>query len=265
VTRVSLGAQSFHDAKLRVLERDHDAEQIARAVSQARRFARSVSLDLIFAAPGETLDDWRRDLAAALALAPDHLSTYGLTYEKGTAFWPRLLRGELAPAEEEGERQMYEAAIDTLSAAGFEHYEVSNFARPGHRSRHNEAYWLGREYYAAGPGAARHLAGRRETNHRSTTTWIRRLLAGQSPTAESELLTPELRARERVIFGLRRLEGIDLQEIARDTGVDVARLLARPIEKHLAIGCLVREGSRLRLTRAGLLVSDAMWPEYLEV
>ena len=102
---------------------------------------------------------------------------------------------------------MYELAIDTLTAAGYEHYEVSNFARPGHRCRHNENYWLGGEYFAAGPGASRFIAGRRETNHRSTTTYIQPLLSGESPVAESEQLGPEDSARERLVFALRRLEG----------------------------------------------------------
>src|SRR6185437_14610604 len=124
---------------------------------------------------------WRDDLLHAVALAPDHISTYGLTFERGTTFWGRLSRGELRQANEELERDMYLAAIDTLGAAGFEHYEVSNFAQPGKRCRHNEVYWAGEEYYAAGPGAARYLDGRREMNHRSTTAWLKRVLADESP------------------------------------------------------------------------------------
>ncbi|MBW8884077.1 MAG: radical SAM family heme chaperone HemW, partial [Planctomycetia bacterium] len=181
VTRLSLGAQSFHDWKLRLLERDHDAAAIRAAAEFARRFATSLSLDLIFGAPGESLADWKKDFHAAIDLLPNHISTYGLTFEKGTSFWSRLTHGELSRIDEETERQMYEAAIDTLTAAGFEHYEVSNFARPGHRCRHNENYWLGGQYFAAGPGAARFVGGVRQTNHRSTTTYMARVLSGQSP------------------------------------------------------------------------------------
>jgi putative oxygen-independent coproporphyrinogen III oxidase len=267
VTRISLGAQSFDPRVLKLLERDHTPEQIAVSYDSARRMAQSVSLDLIFGVPGQSLADWQHDLAAALALAPDHLSTYGLTFEKGTAFWSRLGRGEMTRADEDLERAMYEAAIDTLTAAGYEHYEVSNFARPGHRCRHNETYWTGRPYFAAGPGAARFLAGRRETNHRSTTTYIARVLAGHSPVAESEELAPEDAARERLVFALRRLEGIDLDQFAAETGFAAEQLGGDALPRFMGQGLLeiVEHGIhlQLRLTRRGLLVSDAMWPEFL--
>jgi oxygen-independent coproporphyrinogen-3 oxidase len=160
---------------------------------------------------------------------------------------------------------MYEMAIDTLTAAGFEHYEVSNFARPGHRCRHNETYWLGRAYFAAGPGAARFIGGRRETNHRSTTTYIRRILAGQSPVAESEQLGAEDSAREWLVFALRRLEGIDLAQFAADTGFSVEAIASDALPRLLELGLLEIVAGRLKLTRRGLLVSDAIWPEFLRV
>jgi len=264
VTRISLGAQSFDPRKLAVLERDHGPREIVDALAAARDVTSSVSLDLIFGVPGESLEDWRRDLELALDLNPDHISTYGLTFEKGTSFWSRLLRGELRRLDEELERQMYERAIDTLTAAGFEHYEVSNFARPGHRCRHNENYWLGGAYYAAGPGAARFVGGRRETNHRSTTTYIQRVLAGQSPVAESEQLVPEDAARERLVFALRRLEGVDTAEFAATTGFAVEQL-GDALPRLLDAGLLEFAAGRLHLTRRGLLVSDAIWPEFLRV
>jgi oxygen-independent coproporphyrinogen III oxidase len=263
VTRVSLGVQSFNPRKLALLERDHGPAEIQLAYERARGFAQSVSLDLIFGVPGETLDDWQRDLEAALALAPDHVSTYGLTFEKGTEFWSRLSRGELSRVEEGTERQMYETAIDTLSSAGYEHYGVSNFASPRHRCRHNEVYWTGGEYYAAGPGAARYLGGRREINHRSTTTYISRVLAGQSPIAESEQLGPEDAARERLVFALRRLEGIDAKQFAAATGFTIEHLGGAALPRLTEQGLLELRDNRLRLTRAGLLVSDAIWPEFL--
>ena len=263
VTRVSLGAQSFQERKLRVLERDHSADDIARALQLVRQFADSVSLDLIFGVPGESFADWRSDLDSALALKPDHVSTYGLTFEKGTAFWNRLSHGELARIDEEIERQMYELAIDTLTAADFEHYEVSNFARRGHRCRHNETYWTGGQYFAAGPGASRFVAGRRETNHRSTATYMVRVLGGLSPVAQSEQLGPEDAARERLVFGLRRLEGIDVAAFAATTGFSADDLGGAALTRFVEQGLLDLSGSRLRLTRRGLLVSDAMWPKVL--
>jgi oxygen-independent coproporphyrinogen III oxidase len=263
VTRVSLGAQSFRAEKLALLERDHRAADIERAFAVARGFAQSVSLDLIFGTPSETLAGWQRDLETALAQAPDHVSTYGLTFEKGASFWSRLTRGELARLEEDVERQMYELAIDTLTAVGLEHYEVSNFATAGHRCRHNETYWIGGQYYAAGPGASRYISGRRETNHRSTTTYISGVLAGQSPVAESEQLGAEDAARERLVFALRRLEGIDVDEFAAVTGFTVEQLGCAALPRLIDLGLLDLIASRLMLTRRGLLVSDAIWPEFL--
>jgi oxygen-independent coproporphyrinogen-3 oxidase len=263
ITRLSLGAQSFQPDKLQILERDHQPGEIESAFHAAKDIARSVSLDLIFGTPGETVEAWENDLNRALALRPDHVSTYGLTIERGTSFYPRVERGELVPAPEEAAATMYERAIDLLTAAGYEHYEVSNFALPGHRCRHNETYWLGREYFAAGPGAARYVGGERSMNHRSTTTWMQRLARGESPVAESEKLEPEERARERLVFGLRRLPGIELESFARETGYTVQDLGGLTLERYLEHGWLELQGSQLRLTRRGLLISDSLWPGLL--
>lgn len=264
VNRVSLGAQSFDAAKLRLLERDHAAADIARAVDRLRPRIPAVSLDLIFGVPGETLAVWQTDLEAALRLAPQHVSTYGLTIEKGTSFWSRRRRGELAVLEEETELALYAAAIEQLTSAGFEHYEVSNFARPGFRCRHNETYWAAGEYYAVGPGAARYVRGRRETNHRSTTTYLRRVLSGQSPTAQSETLTPEDRAREALVLGLRRMSGVGREEFAAGTGWDLEALAGDVLRRYAALGLLIDDGRRVRLSRQGLYVSDALWPALLQ-
>lgn len=263
VNRVSLGAQSLQMRKLRVLQRDHAPDDVRRAMDLLRPQIPAVSLDLIFAAPDEGVGEWNADVQAALRLAPDHLSTYALTIERGTTFYGRWRRGQLLQPDEETEAAMYELAIDTLTAAGFEHYEVSNFARPGCRARHNEAYWMGREYLAAGPGAARFVSGRREVNHRSAFTWMARLLAGQSPVAEREQLEPEDRAREALVLGLRRLEGVERQSFARRTGFDLDALAGAALQQHVQWGLLQDDGRRVRLTRKGLLVSDSLWPAYL--
>jgi oxygen-independent coproporphyrinogen-3 oxidase len=261
VSRVSLGAQSFRADKLRLLERDHEAGDIDRAVRLLR--ARGIKVDLIFATPGETMPQWATDLDVALALEPDHVSTYGLTFERGTTFWNRRLHGELAQVDEELERAMYALAIERLTAAGLEHYEVSNFARPGQRSRHNQAYWSGDGYWAAGPGAARYVDGVRSTNHRSTTTYLDRVLAGQSPVVEREELDAEARARELLVFGLRRIDGVTRQEIAARSGYTIDQLIAAPLRKFVDLGLLHDSGEQVKLTREGLFVSDAIWPEML--
>jgi oxygen-independent coproporphyrinogen-3 oxidase len=262
-TRVSLGVQSFNAAKLRVLERGHTAADVFRCVDSSRQAGLAVAIDLMFAAPGETLDDWRRDVQTALSLEPDHVSTYGMTWEPRTAFAARRSRGELHAQDEEAERAMYAEAIDALTAAGYEHYEVSNFARPRCRSRHNEVYWAGREYFAAGPGAARYIEGVRETNCRSTTAYIKRVLNGESPVADRERLTDEGRAREQLVLGLRRLEGIERRQFADETGFAVDALIERPLARFTQLGLLSDDGSRIRLSLEGLYVSDALWPDLL--
>ncbi len=263
VNRISLGGQSFDPRKLKLLERDHSPEQLTAAISIARRHIASVSVDLIFGVPGETLATWQRDLETALALEPDHVSTYGLTFERGTAFWSRLAKGSLMRIDEDAEGTMYAAAIDTLASAGFEHYEVSNFARPGHRCRHNEIYWSGGGYWAAGPGAARFVDGRRETNHRSTTTWLRRVLTAGSPVAESETLSPRDRARELLVFGMRRMAGVERQSFARVTGCEIDELAGAELAELARLGLVDVEPAGVRLTRSGLFVSDAIWPRLL--
>ncbi|MCU0960257.1 MAG: radical SAM family heme chaperone HemW [Pirellulaceae bacterium] len=263
VNRLSLGAQSFDPHKLEQLQRTHRPADIRQIYPLVRAAFPSVSLDLICAVPGETGDQWRADLDAALALEPDHLSVYTLTFEKGTTFWGRRLRGTLRPPDEETQRARLELAWDRLIAAGWEHYEVSNFARPGHRCRHNEVYWRGEPYLAVGPGAARYVDGCRETNHRSTFTYLRRVRAGLSPVAESERLTAVDRAREMLVFRLRMLEGISRAEFRQRTGCDLDELAGRPLRRFAAWGLVQDTGDRIRLTREGLLVSDALWPDLL--
>jgi oxygen-independent coproporphyrinogen-3 oxidase len=263
VTRVSLGGQSFDATKLRLLERDHGPADVARSVDFVRGAGMHVSLDLIFGAPSETLESWRRDLNAALRLTPDHVSTYGLTFERGTTFWGRLTRGDLTRLDEELERSMYITAIDALTAVGFEHYEVSNFAQTARRCRHNEVYWAGEEYYAVGPGAARYIDGRREMNHRSTTTWLRRVLGGESPVADSETLSAEDRARELLVLGLRRLDGVKRTEFLARTAYTLDALGGKSLTDFVTRGLLSDDGQTVRLTREGLMVSDAIWPYLL--
>lgn len=263
VNRVSLGAQSFDDATLTLLERDHQRGDIVSAVQRLMGRIGNVSVDLIFGVPGQSLALWKETLAEAIALGPTHISTYGLTFEKGTLFWNRLNRGELRQADEELEREMYATAMDQLTAAGFEQYEISNFARPGFACRHNEIYWRGIPYFGFGPGAARFIGGRRLTNHRSVTTWLQRVFDGESPIGEIDELSPEDRARELLVLSLRRCEGIDKREFATNTGFDVRELAGEAIDRHVAGGLLEETETHLRLTRAGRFVADTVFVDLL--
>lgn len=258
VNRVSLGVQSFDADVLAVLERDHRRDTARQAIECVRSRIGNLSLDLIFGVPGQSLDLWRDTLREAVALGPTHLSTYGLTIEKGTAFWTRREKGRLVPLPEETERAMYAAAMDQLAAAGYVQYEVSNFARPGYRCRHNETYWKALPYYGFGPGAARYRNGRREINHRSTTTWLRRIRAGESPIAEAEQLSDEDRAREALVLALRMTDGVACEAFQQRFGVHPEDLAGEAIARHCAAGLLEAADDHLRLTREGRFVADAV-------
>jgi oxygen-independent coproporphyrinogen-3 oxidase len=263
VNRVSVGGQSFDRDKLQVLERTHTPESLVTTIQMLRDYFPKVSLDLIFGVPGETLTRWQDDVEAALDLGVSHISTYGLTFEKGSAFWGRLQRGDLRSIDEEIELEMYKYSCDRLVEAGLEHYEVSNFARPNERCLHNETYWSGRRYWAFGPGAAFFLGNTRGVKHRSTTTYIKRLMKGESPVAEQEEITEEQLIRERLVFGLRRMEGVDLESLGLEGHPELSRELQEILDRHLEKGWLERSGTRVKLTRSGLWISDSLWPDFL--
>lgn len=263
VNRLSLGVQSFQHPKLAVLERDHDGNAACRAVELAASTIANVSIDLIFAAPQETLAQWHEDLAQATRLPISHFSTYCLTYEKGTQFWNRLQRNGQMRADEETELAMYLAAIEHAREQGFGHYEISNFALPGFQCRHNQCYWDGLGWYAAGPGAARFVDGYREVNHRSPTTYIKRLLAHDSAVCESDQLTRQTWARERLAFGLRQLAGVDLHKLSQATSWKVEQHCGELLDHFCNQGWLTRQGNCIKLTPAGLVISDSILGQLL--
>jgi oxygen-independent coproporphyrinogen-3 oxidase len=262
-TRVSLGAQSLDATTLAALDRDHSPDDVRRAVDILLDHGFTVSVDLMTAAPGQTLDAVERDLDAVVALGSQHLSVYCLTWEKGTQFESKSRRGLLARVDEPLERAMLELSIDRLTAAGFEHYEVSNFARPGFRCRHNETYWDCLPWEAFGPGAARFDGRVRITNHRSTTTWMRRVLAGEDFTGDRDSMTPLEAAQERVVLGLRRRDGLRRAAFLAASGLDLDLVAGVPIRRWIDRGLATDDGEHVRLTREGLLVSDALWAEVL--
>jgi len=262
-TRVSLGGQSLDATTLAALDRDHTPDDVRQAVDILLDRGLAVSVDLMTAAPGQTLADVDRDLDALVALGTQHLSVYCLTWEKGTQFESLSRRGMLRPADESLERSMLELTIDRLEAAGFEHYEVSNFARPGGRCQHNETYWDCQPWEAFGPGAARFDGRERITNHRSTTTWMRRVLGGEDFTGDSETMTPLQAAQERVVLGLRRRDGLRRDAFLKASGFALDDMAGASIRRWIARGLATDDGEQVRLTREGLLVSDGLWAEVL--
>ena len=263
VNRLSIGGQSFQAAKLKRLERDHSPNQLVESVRIAMRHFDSVSLDLIFAAPDETLTGWDDDLCKLIELGVQHVSTYGLTFEKGARFWGMRERKEMESVSEELELELYQHAIEKLCGVGFEHYEISNFAKPGQRCRHNQSYWLGKPWWAFGPSAARYVGGCRSVNHRGTLEYIRRIERQRTAVDEFERLTPEQMIRERFVFGMRQLSGVNWEAMKSETESSIIQSIESAIEKHVAAGWMVREGGQVRLSRQGLMISDALWSEYL--
>ncbi len=263
VTRVSLGGQSLDATTLRALDRDHAPVDVVAAAERLRQRGIVVNLDLMIAAPGQSVADVDRDLEAAVGLSSEHVSVYCLTWEKGTAFDSQRRKGLVAAVDETVERAMFERAIDRLEAAGYEHYEVSNFARPGFRCRHNEAYWDCRPWEAFGPGAARFDGRTRSTNHRSVTAWIDRVLAGADFTGDRDAMTDEQAARERIVVGLRRRDGIDRGPFLDASGFELDTLSGSAIGGWVAAGLAIDDGRRVRLTREGMLLSDGLWADVL--
>jgi oxygen-independent coproporphyrinogen-3 oxidase len=258
VTRISLGAQSFQAPLLRVLDRTHSPAEVPRAVERVKGCGLLVSLDLIFGVPGQTVGEWQADLARALALGTDHVSTYGLTYEKGTPLWKQRRRGLVRPLDEADELALYSAGIDTLVGAGFEHSEISNFARPGRQCRHNLVYWANEAYFGFGMGAARYVQGSRELNTRDLGAYVRLALTRESTTWQSEELGPEERAKETLAVQLRRAIGCQRGRFLLQTGFSLEEAAGRGLGPLVEQGLLVDDAAGVRLTRRGKYVADAV-------
>jgi oxygen-independent coproporphyrinogen-3 oxidase len=221
-------------------------------------------LDLIFAAPEETLDEWHKDLTQVLRFGVGHVSTYGLTIEKGASFYGRLQRQEITKIDEQLELDMYNLAIDTLGASGIEQYEISNFAVDGQACHHNQAYWNSDRWWGFGPSAASYLGSTRAVNHRGTLQYLRKIESGVSPIAEQECLSLEQQCRERFVFGMRQRKGVQWEQLRLQFPQQAAIQIQKTLESHIGHGWIERHGQYVRLTRAGLVISDGLWNEYLQ-
>ena len=257
VNRLSFGVQSFVEEELRVLGRRHTPDDVSAAVARARADGLlNISLDLIFGVPGQTPESWQRSLEAALALEPQHVSTYGLTVEAGTPFETWQAREPQAFAGSDREAELYGRAIDTLEAAGYEQYEISNFARPGFRCAHNENYWANGEYLGLGVGAASFVAGVRSTHTRDLATYVTAATGGHAIPGESERLEGPARVGEAAMLALRTQQGVDLATFAERYGVDVLSYYEPVLSEMTATGLLEVGASRVRLTRRGRFLAN---------
>jgi oxygen-independent coproporphyrinogen-3 oxidase len=262
--RLSIGVQSFDPLELRVLGRQHDAADVVESVRRARAAGfTNVNLDLIFGVPGQTAASWERSLDAALHLGVEHVSTYGLTVEEGTPYARWQARDPAAFADDTFEATLYQAAIDKLTAAGFEHYEISNFARPGFRCAHNANYWRNGAYRGFGVGAASYLAGVRSTHTRDRGAYEEAALAGAPIPGESEELRGAARTGEAVMLALRTSEGVDAGAFRERYGVDVFTQYAPVIADFSAAGLLVADDRSVRLTARGRFVANDVCGAFL--
>jgi oxygen-independent coproporphyrinogen III oxidase len=266
INRLSIGVQSFNDGLLKVLGRIHSSEDAGDAVLMARAAGfRSIGIDLIHSLPGQTLQEWEGELQDAIALKPDHISAYGLSVEKGTPFAAMAERGELDLPDEEIAASMFELTSATLGKAGFEQYEISNFARPGCRSRHNRVYWRRGNYLGFGAGAHSFIRepgfGARWENPPQMADYAERVRSGH--LLDGATLSRREAMEEFFFLGLRLMEGVDLNEFADEFGVAARDEFPGVIERLSATGLLVTDGSTLRLSPHGLILSNLVLCEFV--
>ena len=267
VNRVSMGAQTFDDVRLKFLHRRHTSSQVRKAVSLLRSAGISnISVDLMYGFPNETISDWEGDIDAAIALDVEHLSAYCLTIEEGTELWRWLSQKKGNPSceilpDEELERAMYEMLIDKSEAAGFEHYEISNFAKPGFYSRHNSSYWDGTPYLGIGAAAHSYDGNTRSWNIADIHQYIEGMENGKR-IFESETLDADTRYNDMVTVALRTRDGLDLKRLSED----YRDYCLRNAQRFLDDGQLqVTQAQTLTLTRKGLFVSDMIMSELMKV
>jgi len=260
INRLSLGIQSFQPVDLAVLSRLHTTAGAEQAIRQARQAGfDNLSLDLIFAIPGQSVDTWRNTLDQALAFQPEHLSCYSLTIEPGTPLHRQVQQGQVRPCAEELERELFILTQETLQQAGYEQYEISNYCLPGFRSRHNQAYWTGSPYLGLGPSAHSFAGKRRWWNVRDVNQYLHAVSTRNHAVADSETLTAEQIKIESVMLGLRRVEGVAFaglpfqpaQAAAALAGIDDC---SRPFQSSAGNKLITQADGRLALTREGLLL-----------
>jgi oxygen-independent coproporphyrinogen III oxidase len=254
VTRISLGVQSWDDGLLKLLGREHSAKQAEQSFRLLRTVGFSnINIDLMFGLPGQTIEQWRLALEKTIALQPDHISAYCLTYEEDTEFFLRHARGEFRQ-DADADAEFFEVAMSILENAGYEHYEISNYARRGFSSVHNRAYWLGKDYLGIGPSAVSTVGMRRWQNGSDYRAYIDRVLSGQSPRASTENLTDEMKRMERIALSLRTRDGVSTADLKR---------FARQRNEFIALGLLQKSNGNFVLTPKGKALADSVAEAFL--
>ena len=259
VNRVSMGVQSFQDAVLRLVGRRHTARQAIDAVASLRHAGiDNISIDLIYGLPGQTLETWAESVRQAVDLRPQHISAYGLTYEPGTRLWQQRECGEVVEASEDQYLDMYRILVGLLRVAGYEHYEISNFALPGYRSRHNSSYWNETPYLGLGAAAHSYDGTMRRSNPADLCGYIRRITSGQ-PACQVEDLAWWERYDERVMLGLRTADGVDAHRLRSDFGDKAWAHFVSEARRHIDAGNMIcTDDGRYILTSEGIVLSDSV-------
>lgn len=261
--RISMGVQSFNDTQLKRLGRRHNADKARQAVKNAREAGYdNISIDLIFALPGSTLSDWEHDLKSAIALRPDHLSAYNLTYEEGTPLHRALERGDFTELSEEENVEQFQMLITKLKEAGYRHYEISNFALPGRESRHNSSYWNDTPYIGCGAAAHSYNGTSRQWNIADIKEYIEGV-ESDAPNFEIEELTEEERYNDTILTRLRTAKGLPLAWIKESFSEKLNNYMLHAAEKEIALGNLKEEYGHLSLTEKGIFISDAVIRELI--
>lgn len=262
VTRVSMGAQSFFEAELATLERIHTPNDIAPSVATLRRAGiGQINLDLIFGIPGQTIETWSQSLDKAIALEPDHIACYGLTYEPGTRLTAALDRNRIIPCDEQLESDMFLHTPEALAKVGYEPYEISNFAKPGCQCRHNLLYWRNEPYVGVGPSAAGCDGQHRYKNIPDVAGYIRMMDAKGHAEHETEPLTTEMLVTEMVMMQLRLYEGLSVSAFSERIGAAPCVVFGSSLERLTKLGLLTASDSHLALTNRGRLVANAVMAE----
>ncbi len=262
VNRVSLGVQSFDPTHLKFLGRQHGPDDVHTGYALLRETGfRNISLDIMYAIPGSDKETTRSDMEQLIALCPEHVSCYGLIYEEGTPLMTMKRKGLVTEVDVETERAQYNLIRAMLKTAGYDHYELSNFALPGRTCLHNRLYWEGGAYIGCGPAAHSHWHGRRYANVPDLQRYISAMTNGDSAVEFEETLDPEAKARETLVMGLRLLEGVHRDMFHAATGYDYRSLAGAQIDQLIAIGMLEEINDTLRLTERALFVSDGVFAE----
>ncbi len=263
INRLSIGVQSFHDDELRFLSRIHSAKQAKECIRSALRAGfDNISLDLIFGLPDQSLEQWKDNLQKAVGFEPKHISAYSLILEEGTPLYTMVREKNVQPLSIEADAAMYEWTIDFLASRGYEHYEVSNFAQPGYRSRHNSNYWNHTSYIGLGPSAHSLWNGKRWWNHRDVETYCNALLNCQTAVAGSEVLSTQTLLFESIFLALRS-DGIRLDEFRRRFQFDFDKRYADKIRQFVADGLMRHDNDNVRLTKNGLMVCDEICQAFI--